>query len=131
MEDLIKKEDAIDAIECITWYHQNRNKDMVSGANSNEHQAWYKSQDVYEALESVPSADRPQGWIPCSERLPSEKDYIGDVVIWCTDKSMVGVGWYYESTKSWATIDDTFPPILGEVIAWMPLPKPWEGADNE
>lgn len=70
-------------------------------------------------------------WIPCSERLPSEKDYIGDVVIWCTDKSIVGVGWYYESTKSWATIDDTFPPILGKVIAWMPLPEPWRGADDE
>ena len=66
-------------------------------------------------------------WIPCSERLPSEKDYIGDVVIWCTDKSIVGVGWYYESTKSWATIDDTFPPILGEVIAWMPLPSAYQG----
>lgn len=77
-------------------------------------------------------ADRPQGeWIPCSERLPSEKDYIGDVVIWCTDKSIVGVGWYYESTKSWATIDDTFPSILGKVIAWMPLPNPWKGADDE
>ena len=75
-------------------------------------------------------ADRPQEWIPCSERLPSEKDYIGDVVIWCTDKSIVGVGWYYESTKSWATVDDTFPPILGEVIAWMPLPKPWKGVDD-
>ena len=60
-EDLIKRADAIDAIECVTWYHQNRNKDMVSGANSDEHQAWYKSQDIYEALENIPSADRPQG----------------------------------------------------------------------
>ena len=64
MSDLIKREDAIDAIECVTWYHQNRNKDMVSGANSDEHQAWYKAEDVYKALEAVPSADRPQGeWI--------------------------------------------------------------------
>ena len=86
---------------------------------------------VEEWIDKFPSADRQQEWIPCSERLPSEKDYIGDVVIWCTDKSIVGVGWYYESTKSWATIDDTFPPILGEVIAWMPLPKPWKGADDE
>ena len=59
--DLIKREDAIDAIECVDWYHQNRNKDMVSGANSAEHQAWYKADDVYKALEAVPSADRPQG----------------------------------------------------------------------
>ena len=64
MSDLIRRSDAIDAIECVTWYHQNRNKDMVSGANSDEHQAWYKSQDIYKALENVPSADRPQGeWI--------------------------------------------------------------------
>ena len=58
--DLIKRSDAIDAIELVDWYHQNRNKNMVSGANSDKHQAWYKSQDIYEALENVPSADRPQ-----------------------------------------------------------------------
>ena len=58
-DDLIKRSDAIDAIELVDWYHQNRNKDMVHGANSDEHQAWYKSQDIYEALENIPSADRP------------------------------------------------------------------------
>ena len=62
--DLIKMSDVIDAIELVDWYHQNCNKDMVHGANSDEHQAWYKSQDIYEALENVPSVDRPQGeWI--------------------------------------------------------------------
>ena len=65
MDDLIRRSDAIEAIEVVDWYHQNRNKDMVSGANSDEHQAWYKADDVYKALEAVPSADRPQGeWIP-------------------------------------------------------------------
>lgn len=64
MKDLIRRSDAIEAVENVTWYHQNCNKDMVEGANSDEHQAWYKSQDIYEALEAVPSADRPQGeWI--------------------------------------------------------------------
>ena len=62
--DLIKRYDAIEAIECVDWYHQNQNKDIVHGANSDEHQAWYKTQDIYKALEVVPSADRPQGeWI--------------------------------------------------------------------
>ena len=56
MADLINKQDAIDAFDAIDWYHQNRNKDMVSGANSNEHQAWFKVEDVYRALESVSSA---------------------------------------------------------------------------
>ena len=48
MSDLIRRSDAIEAIEGVDWYHQNsRNKDMVNGANSDEHQAWYKAEDVY------------------------------------------------------------------------------------
>ena len=65
MSDLIRRSDAIEAIEGVDWYHQNsRNKDMVNGANSDEHQAWYKADDVYKALKEVPSADRPRGeWL--------------------------------------------------------------------
>lgn len=59
--DLISREDAIEAIELVDWYHQNSNKDMIHGANDDEHQAWYKAQDIYKALEAVPSADRPRG----------------------------------------------------------------------
>lgn len=57
MGDLISRQDAIEAIEEIAWYHQNRNREMVSGANSTEDQAWYKSQDIYAALEALPSAE--------------------------------------------------------------------------
>ena len=60
MSDLISRQAAIDAIEIVDWYHQNSNKDMVHGANDNEHQAWYKAQDIYEALEAVPAANRPK-----------------------------------------------------------------------
>lgn len=52
---LIYADDAIEAIEEITWYHQNINNEMVRGANSSEDQAWYKAEDVYEALEQLPS----------------------------------------------------------------------------
>lgn len=56
MDDMISRQAAIDAIENTDWYHQNANKDMVSGANPDTHQAWYKADDVYNALESVPPA---------------------------------------------------------------------------
>ena len=63
--DLISRQAAIDAIENTDWYHQNANKEMVIGA-SNEHEAWYKAEDVYKAMESVPSAqlsdDYERGW---------------------------------------------------------------------
>lgn len=129
-KDTIYREDAIDAIECVTWYHQNRNKDMVNGANSDEHQAWYKAEDIYDALEAVPSADR---WIPCSERLPSNSD---DVLITIKGNDFVSSGAYagYYSNRWWYMCEDgevTDVPILADVLAWMPLPKPWKGADDD
>ena len=94
-EDLIKRSDAIEAVENVTWYHQNRNKDMVKGANSDEHQAWYKSQDIYEALEAVLSADRSQGeWKPKNHHT----DY-------CSNCG-------FEETQ-WRTADYNFCPLCG------------------
>jgi hypothetical protein len=57
MEDLISRRTAIDEIEGVDWYHQNKNGEMVHGANSKEHQPWYKSQDIYKALKAVPAVD--------------------------------------------------------------------------
>ena len=69
------------------------------------------------AIEAL-SADRPQGWIPCSERLPRE--YSDDErVLATTDVDGLGVilipiydvvSWYRK----------------GYISAWMPLPKPYE-----
>lgn len=42
-----------DVIEHVTWYHQNEEKEMVEGANTEEHQAWYKEQDIYAAIEDA------------------------------------------------------------------------------
>lgn len=55
MDDLISRETMKDAIESTTWYHQNRNKDIVEGASDVE-TAWYKAEDVYKAIENVPTA---------------------------------------------------------------------------
>ena len=54
--DLISRQAALDAIECVDWYHHNDSGEMAHGANSAEHQAWYKADDIYKAIESVPSA---------------------------------------------------------------------------
>jgi hypothetical protein len=54
-DNLIYRQAAIDALDNLEWFHQNANKDMVSGANPEHHQAWYKEQDVYKTLEQLPS----------------------------------------------------------------------------
>ena len=57
MTDYIKREDAIEAIENTDWYHINSQAEMVYGANSDLHQAWYSANDIYSAVENVPTAD--------------------------------------------------------------------------
>lgn len=56
MDDFISREDTIEKMEEVDWYHQNKNGEMVHGANTSEHQAWYKAEDVYKVLEDMPSA---------------------------------------------------------------------------
>lgn len=56
MSDTISRKATIDAMESVDWYHQNQNGEMVHGANSAEHQAWYKTSDVYKVLNEMPSA---------------------------------------------------------------------------
>ena len=79
-------------------------------------------------VRNAPTIEAEPHWIPCSERLPEDNDYKpfsyyeDGAVLFCTKNGKVGFGWYYESTKEWANEDDCTP---GEVIAWMPLPKPY------
>lgn len=72
MGDLISRLDAIDEVEDTDWYHQNKKGEMVHGANPSDHQAWYKAEDIYKVLESLPSAD--------PERKKGKWDDIGGVI---------------------------------------------------
>ena len=75
--------------------------------------------------------DRPKGdWIPCSERFPSESgDYLCTIPL-DADETYTEVltfhkGRFYEDDAEWgATFHD-------DVLAWMPLPTPYKGGDDE
>ena len=58
LNDTISRAAVVDEIEGVDWYHINENGKMVHGANDEEHQAWYKAEDIYKAVESVPSAQQ-------------------------------------------------------------------------
>ena len=65
-------------------------------------------------LEGLPSA---QQWIPCSERLPDDEGY------YLTTTEFGGVYCDYWDSIRWDRTE--------RVIAWMELPKPWEGEQDE
>lgn len=75
----------------------------------------------------------PQQWIPITERLP--KKYIGEWL--CCDKYGNIFILRYENTTPNGdcvfcyTDNDGYSVSVHDVVAWMPLPKPWEGEEDE
>ena len=73
-------------------------------------------------------------WVSVTERLPKEDDYKpcygydDGAVWWLNDIGMMGLGWYYTSTENWAFYDEIthVEGIVGNVIAWRPLPEPFQ-----
>lgn len=128
--DLISRADAIERIA---------NDNVVGGMkrineynNSTEFNEYLDgiSDAITTVFCDVPSADAVQGWIPCSERLPSESgDYLCtiplDEVDTYTEVLTFHKGRFYEDDDEWgATYHD-------DVIAWQPLPTPYKGGDDE
>ena len=74
-------------------------------------------------------AEAEKGWIPCSERLPKK----GEVVLITNGKGNVRCGQYRSEhdvrggTHYWWWKGKT----VESVLAWMPLPKPFKGGDDE
>ena len=89
---------------------------------------WCGILDSKGIIVNAPSvSDRPQEWIPCSERLPEEEgEYLVTAKKYAFDSSYYDVQIAYCSpNKKWFRISNC------EIVAWMPRPKPWKGADNE
>ena len=64
-------------------------------------------------------------WIPCSERLPKENEYVDNVCKYYLIQDEYGdMHVAHLSGRGWETIESI--KALGcDVIAWMPLPKPY------
>ena len=74
---------------------------------------------------AVEVADRPQGWIPCSERLPKRQGYY---ICTCKDGSKYKRTTVVKWSNGWQL---TGARAYWIVLAWMPLLEPWKGADDE
>ena len=117
MSDLISRQDAIDAFglsEKTRKYggdHSGYNTMML-----------YEIQDI---LEGLPSAEpKTGGWIPCSERLPKDKEPVLVTVKWFDGVTRMQRDAHFKG--GWLSdCDDS------QVIAWMPLPEPYKEDTDE
>ena len=85
-------------------------------------------------------ADRLQEWIPCSKKLPNKSgEYLVTII---KSESSVQQGVTDVFIRSLAPANILYGEGFGEqlvwrkelwedVVAWMPLPKPWKRADDE
>ena len=116
MEKLIKLSDAVRAVckGCL---------------KENPHCRHHWNCPMLTNLSKLPSADRPRGeWIPCSERLPDEDTEV--LVVDYNEAMQVCSVTSYKGMPVWEDVYGYWHGI--EVFdAWMPLPEPWKGADDE
>lgn len=72
-----------------------------------------------------------QKWIPVSKRLPKAGEHIGDVAKYYLVQNEYGdmLVAHYTHSKYWKQIYQ-LKPIGDEIVAWMPLPEPYE-IENE
>ena len=81
-----------------------------------------------EVIKNAPTIDIPQ-WIPCSERLPKENEEVlvcdADGTMEVCDLEMFGRGIGLKWT------DKNGYECWLDVIAWMPLPKPYGEREGE
>ena len=124
MDDLISRQAAIDALMAAI-----DDVGILDGA------------DIKVVFDNLPSTQPEPQWIPCSEKMPEEHEWLGTKKFGTTISDEVYVTFENEkgerfckhlsfqngklSSFDQSTIDAFYKG--SKPIAWMPLPKPFEG----
>ena len=134
--DLISRQQAFDALR--TCY----DTETVTMDNGDE---YINYGDAVGEIEQLPSVHPEQRWIPCSKRMPEEREWIGTKKFGTTISDKVYVTFeapdgqrftdhisFQNGKLSRSDAEKMRVWYKGaKPIAWMPLPEPYRGGDSE
>lgn len=134
MEDLISRQAVLDLVRGMKRW-------CVRSEDGKFNNVGLLYDDLMFGLDRLPSVTPKQNWIPVSERLPEVKyDYLGNnisdyVLLWVKkgDYETYKVGYFSPPNRFDAiTSDGWFISVcaLKDVIAWMPIPKPYKESED-
>ena len=132
-EDLIRRSDAIKAIASLHILADEEKIFKVYADNPHSMTTDFEGTliDAINAIKGIPTIE-PIKWIPCSERLPSENGRYLVVYPMLINKPWVSILWYgkpifpEKDEPCFYASDDEYGDVeYSDVIAWMPLPKPY------
>lgn len=132
MSDLIERQAAIEALDVLCQEH--RYKIPGKGETYSQYnEAWQDALDRAEgAIFNLPST-QPH-WIPCSEQLPPEENKTYWV---CTDNGHQHECRWTNANQIWTHLTTDWHwnifdiPQYTKVVAWMELPKPYDGGEQD
>ena len=113
MRELIYKEDAI--------------KTILGQYPEPHYPEWYAAQ-----IKEMPSAQQEQRWIPCSERLPEDSQFVLMTIRRMDEhynhEPFISVGYIsWNQSAWWCAHDGNCKSNDIRVDAWMPLPEGYKG----
>lgn len=75
-------------------------------------------------IQHMPTIESEPHWIPCSEQMPPMDKY----VLVCTVDGDItdGQRWDEDDDGTWFIFGDSQSTSDGDIVAWMPLPEPYE-----
>ena len=107
MDDLIKRQDAIDALYSVDEYN-------ARSVN---------------AIKDLPSAQSEHKWIPCSERLPEDGENV--LVTYKTTDKIHPCQYHDDGSRNpWYSYIDQCREHMNVVLAWMPLQEPYQSEEK-
>lgn len=111
----------------MDWLEQEPCADAVSREAVLEITAETGALETQARVKTLPSVTPKPRWIPVSERLPKSHGVYN--VTRLIDEAYITDSCFYDGQGTW--YDDTRinhdRKYLDDVIAWIPLPEPWEG----